>query len=568
MALSRIRLSLKNNRSAQPTQQDGGAISAAYSQIQQQDQPKVLYQENTIPTEMGLQAAGLVPQKQNYDFLFDMSDANVVHSEVATDINQNMGEMVVQIPTYRGSGEIYMRRNTISTNVPLGRILSITFDGSYFLHKRTTLFQTRTLLLTVPGDTLRAAPDPGSDPGSSNGVYELDFSTGYLRYNAFTDLNLDEINPSGITSHENYLIVFNKDTIYWSSPLNFKEFTPAVGGGGSAKLSEARGSIVTIVPYYNGLMVYCAGNIVSMTFSGDTSNPWIFREVPNSSGLYISNETYHSVPLACNNEQQQVQFALLDSGLHAVTEGGIKPLPESILEMAGRNYVIYKEKGKSELEEVVVGDQHFPVAALQDMFSFGSHLFLIVGKAGVRDPINRAIVYNMDTRSFGTIVGNWRSVHKQTSRAAITSANEDALQAKPRVIPQSYVMVEWQGGKKLRGYSINFQTKGSLVRNPERPDEELREAEVLIGPIRISQDRTTAVHSVSFGTNDALGGDLRVYAFDVTTQVGDTPIEFVLNEADNKYYGYIEGPEVKILLVGKTFHLSVLELEVEEGGLL
>ena len=567
MSIRTIRLNLKNNRTAQPSYQDGGAVSAVYSQLQQQDQPKVLYEENTLPLADGIRAAALIPQTVDYSLESHMSNAVVLHTELATDVNSNAGVIMLQVdPFTSDTRQFYMRRASLGLNSSLLKFMDVTYTGNSFLHKRTTLFQNRTLLLTVNGDS----PTVSTTGSGTNGVYEFDFANSSLIYNGFSGINVNTIDVQGITSHENYLILFSKDTVYWSSPLDLTDFSPALGGGGSAKVAEARGAILTVIPYYNGLMIHCAENTVSMTFSGDTTNPWIFREVPNSAGLFLSNSNFHSVPLACINEQQQVQYVMSPAGLYAITENGAQALPEDINEYITSNFIETKPAGLSTITYENVSGSTFPVTKLQNMFSFGPWLMMIIGQPGLQDSINRLVVYNTNTRAFGTIVGNWRSVHKQVTLDALNSGNTISLQKKPRIIPDAYVLTEFNGGTDAKAWGLNLQTRGDGT-VPAGVSGEIPTAEVLVGNIQVSLERTTALHSVSFGPNDYLGDgqdQLKVYAFDVSTQGGDTPVEFTFNPADNKYYGYIEGKDIKVLLVGKNFFLTVMELETETGGFL
>lgn len=566
MAIQNIRLALKNDKSLQASVQDGGAINPTYSQVQQEDQPQILFEINTLPHENGIKAATVLPQSVNYNFLTNMSDAVVLHSEIATDVNDNAGTIVLQIDSFTGeSRDFYMRPAAFNVGSSLTRFMSSVFNGDYYLHKRTTLFQNRTVFLSVAGDTPRVT----TSGSGNNGFYEFNFADSSLTYFGFNGTNVNSNKVQGITSHENYLVLFNKDTVYWSSPIDPTDFTPALGGGGQAKIAEARGAIITLIPYFNGIMVYCAENIVSMTFSGDTNNPWIFREVPNSAGLFISNNNFHSVPLVCNNEQQQVQYAMLSSGLYAIAENGAQALPDVIAEYIGSNYVEEKEPLKSVIEYVTIGSNEIATTKLQNMFTFGAWIFFIIGEAGVQSDLNRVIVYNTLTRSFGTIKGNWRSMHKQVTTDALNSSNTDALQAKPRVIPESYVLTEFNGGIECTPRTLNLQTRGNS-QPPEDSNEDLATAEVLVGPIKITGERNTVLQTVSFGVNDYLGTNedrLRVYAFDTSTQTNDTPVEFTYNPADNRYYGYIEGKSIKVLLVGKNFYLTTMELGTEIGGL-
>lgn len=93
-------------------------------------------------------------------------------------------------------------------------------------------------------------------------------------------------NIVGITSSNNYLILHDGFTIFWSSPLTPTDFTPSlITGAGSEIPATVGGLIKAIYPVSTGFAVYSTHNIVLSLYTGNTRYPWIFKEANNSSGI-------------------------------------------------------------------------------------------------------------------------------------------------------------------------------------------------------------------------------------------------------------------------------------------
>ena len=90
---------------------------------------------------------------------------------------------------------------------------------------------------------------------------------------------------NGICAGVNYLIAYDDDTIYWSDPSSAMTFMPALGSAGSTKLLALRGPIVACFSTPDGFMIYSTENVIAAIATGQPSQPFVFKEVPDGCGI-------------------------------------------------------------------------------------------------------------------------------------------------------------------------------------------------------------------------------------------------------------------------------------------
>lgn len=125
-------------------------------------------------------------------------------------------------------------------------------------------------------------------------IYEIDCLTG-----AMTALVVAGIVPAtdiwGITSANNYLIAWNKDTIFWCNPENPADWVPSlITGAGSEIPTELRGEIVACYPALNGFYVYTTENIILATYSGNTQYTWIYKDIAGALAIVDAENVTHA----------------------------------------------------------------------------------------------------------------------------------------------------------------------------------------------------------------------------------------------------------------------------------
>lgn len=583
MPLTHISLNLKNINSFNPKQLEDTQISSAYAQNQQAEQPKVLYQMNTVPVENGVKASNIYLD----DFYFEHAGGSSIDRpdiHIGTDNDGNESPVLLDTLPASGVGAntMWVRPVFTASQDEMQQVL-VRPARENFISRWYTLFQNKTYYMDFGDSTFQFSVN-GDTPADTGGVFTYNFQGGSVQYSNLSGIDLNSIGVLGITSYQNYLMFFTSDTLYWSNPIDFTDFTPSVGGGGNTKIAEARGNIVTIVPTHSGLMIYCSANIILASFTGDSTTPWIFTEVPNSSGLAISSDRTTARALVAVNEQQQQHWAVLDTGISVVDETGVTPAPETLQEFTDAPYFENKVEGAATITRdafhyiIGGGEQIVKVKALH---SFGQFLFITLGhdvetSDSVSIPtrgVNRLVVYNTITGAYGTIDGNIAGIIPKPTYVA--HATDVKIHKKPRTVPLTFLVVKRFDAENDIFWPLvldmgSLGTDSTAVEN--YPDVQ-PVSEVMVGEVNISDQALTELHEITLTGNLGEGVEapdvdtrVRVFAFSETTMGKDVPVEFIYNPLDGKYYGYITGKDIRILLQGKYFFLTKLTLGLLRGG--
>lgn len=119
---------------------------------------------------------------------------------------------------------------------------------------------------------------------SNVGCYKYDFSTNNLVSVALGGLNAAEV--IGVTSLSGYLIAWTTDTVGWSAIANPTDFVPSITtGAGSGAVEGITGALKICAAAHAGFLAYSTGNVVSVTYTGNSQFPFSFRALPSSGGV-------------------------------------------------------------------------------------------------------------------------------------------------------------------------------------------------------------------------------------------------------------------------------------------
>jgi hypothetical protein len=101
---------------------------------------------------------------------------------------------------------------------------------------------------------------------------------------AFTGITAANI--KGLVAANAYNVLYDKDTIYYSSTLDPTDFVPSlITGAGSQKVLGIKGDIVVCYPIDDGFVIHTTGNAIVAKYSQNTRFPWTFKEIKNSAGI-------------------------------------------------------------------------------------------------------------------------------------------------------------------------------------------------------------------------------------------------------------------------------------------
>jgi hypothetical protein len=128
------------------------------------------------------------------------------------------------------------------------------------------------------------------------GLYRYNFQSKRIEAQVMAGINPAAVR--GVCAANGFLLIWDANTLYWSSFSNPLDFLPGLDtGAGSTSILATRGELTQVLAIADGFIVYTTFNAVAATYTGDAANPWIFREVPGSAGLSAAEQVSYEANL-------------------------------------------------------------------------------------------------------------------------------------------------------------------------------------------------------------------------------------------------------------------------------
>lgn len=566
-----IDLSLRENFQALPY-----AASKVDPSVELKPQPivpKVLWAMNVLATDNGVRAASFalepvspIPTPAN------LNSALYKQVEVI-DSAGNMSYMLLDdTPGPTGERIYYL----LTADKQWTRFVSDVYVSDIYFPVKYTMFQTRTIVLWTFGDVI----DPAwtvVNPTTNRAFIEFNLVNKTATFHEL--LGGDQFGPSwiGVASWGNYMLTYTLERIYWSNPLNFADFVPTEGGAGSARISEAQGPILLVVPCSAGLIIYCRRNIVMATYSGDPLNPWIFSEVPGSSGIII----YEGEPLVTRDEQSPFQVAMTGAGLQFVSPGGAEAAPEPLTRALALEYTEVKPVGSAKISRFYYpssDSNQYRYNKIKRIDLFGNKLFFLIGQlapAAGQENTNRLLMFNLQTGETAWIEGDIRSVVPTLDlNLEMTPGRDQHKKLAP--ITDSYILTKRvivAGQPSNRNIILDFvntttdltvATGAFVFRDPEIMFSNLqirRGSRTILYAVRLQGVFSNSFEEEEVDLNSVV--KVAVYTEDTNHQ---TPTIFTYDPGSKSFVGEANGAELRVIISGKNFKLFEVEFEVALGG--
>lgn len=567
-----IDLSLRNNFQSLPYL--GAHLDPAVDTRPQPILPKVVWALNVLATEQGVRAASFaVESLAPITVPVNLNTALFRQVEVVDSIG-NTSYMLMDDTQGTPSGtRVYY---LLTADKLWTRFVSDYVPNPLYFPVKHTMFQTRTIVLWTDGDTL----DPAwSAVGVTAAKSFLDFNLATKTVTFYPIINSSQFDGvwCGVASWGNYMLVYSLDRVWYSSPLDFTDFTPAEGLGGSLRISEALGPIQMIVPNSRGFLIYCRKNIVSAEYSGDPVAPFILTEVPNSAGLIL----FEGEPLVTRNEQANYQVALTSEGLMFVSPGNCEPAPPNLQELVNQEFVEVKPVGTAKVARHFYPDSEltqYRYNKLKRLDLFGTRLFLMFGDlaplAG-NENYNRLLVYDLQTQETTWVEGDIISVVPNLNIQKGITVGRD-FQNKIPTIVDSYLLTKravLAGQAVYKNIILDFANGTSSNTLPSAPFN-FRKAELMVSELALKRGMLTELYTVKPRGRVSLAdadypADLNTLAeVLVFSELDDytTPQVFTWVPEARAFVGFAVGARLRVIFQGNYFDLYELEFEIASGG--
>ena len=360
-------------------------------------------------------------------------------------------------------------------------------------------------------------------------------------------------NIIGISSNSGYLLLYTKDTIYYSSPVDPTEFeiskASIITGAGSTKVQQLIGQIVIILPVAGGSLIYTTKNIVSMRYTGNVRNPWVFTELADSAGIVDINH----VTVSPNGSAHyvwstqgflQVQLSKCTNILPEYTEF----FSREVLQVEQTDGTVDLVSGEPLIKVTIIG---------------GTHIGLSIGSVG--RPFNAMWIYNITLGRWGRLqVDHW------DARQFVPIVNIDKL-TYDALIAKGWTWAD------LTDKTLNFLI-GDVKNSAAQPldmalvgtDNHMyhcdlakvstnADSEMLIGDIRITRNRACTVQLVEIQTDEALPT--------VTMRPQNQPdVDFIPNRYEEGTWVGLSTANRQVLKLSGDFIVSAIEVSLQDAG--
>lgn len=167
------------------------------------------------------------------------------------------------------------------------------------------------------------------------------YSSALYRVDGIT-LNIAVVTPAGamdnlryITSSYNYLIFVKDDgteiSLLWSSQLLETDFTPSLStGAGGGAASDAQGRLAFASQGPAGFYIYCTGNVLFASYTGNARYPFRLRPVNSAPGAPGAGRIYYEP------DEESQYYITRHNNLVAVTGETAQPIGSEMAEFLER----------------------------------------------------------------------------------------------------------------------------------------------------------------------------------------------------------------------------------------
>ena len=176
------------------------------------------------------------------------------------------------------------------------------------------------------------------------GLFSLDIPN--LILGKETTVGVDDTLMKGITSAAGILVLYDDNTIYWSSTLNPLDFVPSlITGAGSSKPEALKGRIQLCKEIQGGFVIYSDTVMIGAEYTGNRSHPWTYRTLVGGAGIRHADAVGFDVNLTTH-------FAWTSSGIVEVT-----------LKQAAVRFPEITDYVASGLEDVTTSFDGYPISS-------------------------------------------------------------------------------------------------------------------------------------------------------------------------------------------------------------
>ena len=359
---------------------------------------------------------------------------------------------------------------------------------------------------------------------SQGAVYTL-ATNNTLTAITLTSLEMSEV--LGIIGSSGYLIAYTDKAVAWSSTIDPTDFDPSdVTGAGGGNINNTIGSLLFATVNTYGFLLYAEGNIITAVYTGNSSYPFKFTALQNSSGC----ESLHLTTYKSNYDSQ---FAYTKAGLQSITYSAAETvLPEATDFLSGRLLEDFDDTTKE--------FTYSYVDSIAKRLNLVASRYLVASYGIPSLPYyTHALVYDIALGKLGKLKANHIDVI-------------ELLGEQPEIAKQSIGLVSLDGSINTVDFSSSSTAYGTLI----------------LGKLQYSHTSMIKLLGAEF-ENLAYGDTIEVGAF---TSVDGKNFSYaagaLLNAGTNwlRTYGFMSSGKNHSLLITGRFNLNTVLVKYATAG--
>lgn len=395
------------------------------------------------------------------------------------------------------------------------------------------------------------------------GLFYYDFQLAQLLPAVVVGVNINA--TDGVCAASQYLILWDENTVYWSSPANPLDFTIAQGFGGSSSILSNRSRILQCLPTTDGFIAYTTRSAIYAPYTGNAFFPFSFREIASSAGVSENEHVAYDSP----NERH---IAWTTSGFQVVSSKGAQLIWPELSDAVGSG--VYSAAASDGYPYVV------KVERLEVKVSSIGARYIAVSVKRNKQQLNysHAYIYDLALERWGRLDIPHVDFFEYRAPEFVAALTYNQLVGSYDALTVSYaqLLAELQDKTGQFGTTLGcvnatgaiyiaLSSSVSNVGNLESPSSGATVPNLLLGRYRLQRQTAVTFQQLQLSSNNLTDYNVRIIAHDaagaVTRKLTPTPS----TRYGAQLYARLTGAHISLQLSGKL-NLTSLEAELTAAG--
>lgn len=398
------------------------------------------------------------------------------------------------------------------------------------------------------------------------GVGLFKYNFGSNTFDELTTIAVTAAATNGVVAASQYLLLWDANTVYWSSPLNPLDFTPITGAGGSTSILSNRSRILLCLPVADGFIAYTTRSAIHAAYTGNPNFPFTFKEIAGSAGVAESEHVAYDAP----NDRH---IAWTTSGFQLVTQKGASPVWPELSDSIAQG--LYSSAGNTGYPSIVKSAN-----LLCKVSNIGARFIAVsIKRNSAQISYNHAYIYDIALDRWGRLdiphidffeyrapefVASYTYAQLVGSYDSLgTLAYEQLIETLTTMTPQFGFTLGCVGANGAIHIALpsTIADIDSLI----SPTSGAKDPSIFFGRYRLQRQAAVQFQQMQLSNAAQSGFNVRVIAHDAAGNKSNTVTPVASVRQPNSYTARATGAHVSLQISGK-FNLTSLEAEITSAG--